>query len=166
MQATGNLPSTNHVLDIMSRLLGEETFVRESASSCKIDQEEILATYIGNDDKTRALLICDIAFAVRAGASLTMIPPATVEESILTKSIPTNVADNLSEILNICVNLFMDAYTDRLHLGSIVRLDSELDDCAREVLKSKQRADFDVEIPRYGWGRIALLIGEPHQEPA
>ena len=158
MQATGNLPDANHVFEIVGRLFGDETLVKQASSPFKVDGETIYATYVGDDGTTRALLVCDIAFAVRAGASLTMIPPGTAEESIQTKDIPDNLFDNLGAILNICVNLFMDAFTDPLRLGATIRDSSELDDNAKAVLESSQRADFDIDIPRYGEGKMTLLI--------
>ncbi len=159
MQATGNLPSAKQVFEIVGRLFGDETTVKEAASPYKIDAESILATYVGDDDSIRALLACDIEFAVRAGASLTMIPPGTADESIQTKEIAENLFDNLGEILNICVNLFMDAFTDRLHLGENIRDISKLNDSAKAVIEGSQRVDFDIDIPRYGLGKMSLFIG-------
>ena len=160
MQATGVLPTSYHVYEIAGRLFGEETLVSEAAAPQKFDAETIHATYIGEDGVTRAALLCDIEFAARAGASLTMFPVDLVEESIKTKVFSQTLQENLQEVLNICVNLFMDAFSDRLHLGQIGRGESGFDERSKVVLASKQRADFDIDIPRYGRGKIALIIAK------
>ncbi len=70
-----------------------------------------------------------------------------------------NVLENLSEVMNIAVNLLTESFGSRLEFSSMSKL-SDLSPEILSALKSTQKVKIDVAIPRYESGRIDLIAVE------
>jgi hypothetical protein len=156
---TTNPPSVAHVKTIIARLLGDGVVVT-TASRRPRGANHVVAEYVDQSGMVQRVLVCDLSFANKIGAALTMIPPALAEDATASGKIPNNIRDNLHEVLNICVNLFSETVHERLVLYS-VKLSSEPEDHATNQLfdgRPTKHAAFKIDVPNYGTGQIELIV--------
>ena len=67
--------------------------------------------------------------------------------------------DNLYEVMNILSTLLMNEHTPHLKLEALHPDPGPLPAAAKGLLsKPAGRADFTVNVPRYGNGNLALLV--------
>ena len=116
------LPSLDDVTGLLTMLFGPETICKSGKASLPPQSCAIVATYHDNDGTIKRLLTCDLAFANSAGAALSMIPPGAASDATKSGQVPDNILANLSEVMNIAVNLFIDSFGGRLELASVSRL--------------------------------------------
>src|SRR6056297_2122539 len=64
-----------------------------------------IAEYVDTQGQVAGYIACDLGSACRIAAALTHIPPTRVAEAVLDGSIPATLLENLTEIMNISVNL-------------------------------------------------------------
>lgn len=64
--------------------------------------------------------------------------------------------ENLSEVMNIAVNLLIDSFGSRLELESVVPI-KDISPQTRNALSSGQRLKLDITIPRYDPGRFDII---------
>lgn len=119
----------------------------------------LIATYIADDGKVVAAAVCDIPFAANAGCALSMLPAAAAKDAIKTRKLEQTMLDNLYEVMNILSTLLMNEHTPHLKLGILYPDPGKLPDEAKALLgAAKGRADFSVNVPRYGSGNLSLLV--------
>ncbi len=116
----------------------------------------IVASYHDNNGALQRLVTCDLAFVNSAGAALSAIPPAAANNATKAKRIADNVLDNLSEVMNIAVNMLIESFGARLELASVSRI-AEVTPAVLAALSADQRVKIDVTIPRYDMGRLDLI---------
>lgn len=154
MSAT--LPSLDAVNKLFTMLFGQGTICKASQTPLGPEACAVVACYRDNNGTTKRLLTCDLAFANSAGAALSMIPPAAANDATKAGHVPDNILANLSEVLNIAINLFTDSFGGRLELAGVSRL-SDLPPEAKSALTAKDRATVEVLIPRYAAGQVGLI---------
>lgn len=148
-------PTAKSISALLGMILGDGLNTSSLESSDVSGQR--LATYINDEDKLVAACVCDQAFVVYSGAALSMIPAAGVEDMLSANEMTETIAGNFHEIMNICSRLLMS--DNSAHL----RLDQTLE-CTRgaEILTSIEscstRLGFQVEIPGYGKGNLAIFM--------
>jgi len=86
------------------------------------------------------------------GAAMSMIPSGVANDATKAGIVADNIQGNLSEVLNICVNLFTENGTDRLTFSNLKVCTPK--DPAPAV---KQSVKYALDIPRYTGG--SLLAG-------
>lgn len=153
------LPDLKDVSDLFTMLFGEDTLCREGTIPLRPEGCAIVATYCNNDGAVKRLLACDLPFANSAGAALSMIPPGTAGDATKSGAVPDNILANLSEVMNIAVNLFTDSFGGRLELTGVFRIDGLMPEI-RAALTSNQRVTVEVTVPRYLRGRVDLIAVE------
>lgn len=143
-------------------LFGADTVCKPRKAAIPSSDCVIVASYFDNSGVVHRLVACDLAFANSAGAALSAIPPSVANNATKAGQLADNVIDNLSEVMNIAVNLLVESFGSRLELASMSLL-SNLTPETLAALMSDQRVKIDVAIPRYELGRLDL-IGLPKKE--
>ena len=153
------LPALIDARHLLTMLFGPETTCSLRREAIPADHCVIVACYRDNDGVLRRLLACDLSFANSAGAALSAIPPAVANRETKAGRFADNVLENLSEVMNIAVNLLTESFGARLELASVVP-SGELTAEMLSALKSPQKVKIDVSIPRYELGRLDLIAVE------
>jgi two-component system chemotaxis response regulator CheY len=105
-----------------------------------------------------ACAVCDLAFALRTGAALTLVPPGVVEEAIRARALEDTLADNFHEVLNVMARFFDHGGSSRVQLGPVHLPGEKLDPAlAAPIARPAARLDLTVDIAGYGKGNLSLL---------
>ena len=96
---------TDNIVTLFSQLFGADVPVQKLSESLPFESNFICASYANESGDVCKTILLDCSLANRAGAALTMIPARTADESIKSNRIEESVFANLSEVLNICVNI-------------------------------------------------------------
>jgi hypothetical protein len=137
-------------------LFGADTVCKSRTALLTARDYAIVASYNDNDGLIKRLLVCDYSFANYAGAALSAIPLATASSAIKAGTVADNILENLAEVMNVAVNLFIDSFGGRLELESVLRV-ADLSPETQALLLADNRAKIEVAIPRYGSGRVDLI---------
>ena len=154
--ATNKLPGLIESNRLLAMLFGAETVCKLRKAEIPSQDYYIVASYHDSKGIVQRWVICDLAFANSAGASLSAIPPAVSKNATKTGRLADNVIENLTEVMNIAVNLLTESFGARLELAS-VSLSSDLTPETLAALASDRRVQIDVAIPRYELGRLDLV---------
>lgn len=146
------LPSLTTVEKLMQCLLGNQVEARNSNPGPDLNKPHVVASYVDDSNAVQRLLICDLALANSMGAAMSMIPSGVANDATKAGVVGENIMGNLSEVLNICVNLFTENSADRLAFKDIKVCTPK--DPAPAV---KEAVKYAVDIPRYVGG--SLLAG-------
>ena len=150
------LPCVFEAKHLFHMLFGPDTVCNQRKTLLATEHCAVVATYSDNSGAIKRLLACDLAFANSAGAALSAMPPAAANGATKTGKIADNILENLTEVMNVAVNLFTDSFGARLELVSVKRL-NDLSPDTLAALASAQRVKMDVGIPRYELGRVDLV---------
>ncbi len=117
-----------------------------------------LGLYVDDEGNPVTACVCDMAFAAYSACSLTMLPPPVAQSSVDSGTLEENMVDNLGEVFNILSRLFMTNETD--HLKYEVAHDSQSipAEIAELFNDSSKSATFEISIPRYGDGKLSMLV--------
>ena len=146
-------PNEETVKDMLAALFGDNLEVTASESPV---QDSYAAVYVDADDTPGAVALCDPAFAAYAGAALSMMPPNGAKEAAESNDIPKTMFDNLHEVMNICTRLIIGESTPHLRLAKVCPAGET--DAVDAIRETATRADFQVDIPRYGSGGLAFFV--------
>lgn len=147
-------PSVSEVTELMTDLFGL------AVTEAKPPAAEIysIAEFIDGSGSPVGHMAFDLGGGCRLGAALTQVPAGRVDEAVGEGAMPDNLAENLSEIFNICVNLIVPADGARVVLGKVAHGPSSENFAAlKERLDAGSPAEFGFNVTRYGACR--LLIG-------
>lgn len=160
MPARFPVPIQEDVRDLLHDLLGRGIAVDKiSALALEEDERAVVAAYRTDTGELAALCVVDGAFAVRAGAALSMVPNAVAQEAIDRNELPDTLLDNLREVVNIFSRFLNSAKTPHVKLAELVTLPGELPAEVASLMASPAfRRDFAVAIEGYGNGRFTLLV--------
>lgn len=146
------LPNLKTIETMMHCLLGDKVEARVAAAGPDLTKPHVVASYIDDANSVQRVLICDLALANSMGAAMSMIPAGVANDATKAGIVAENIASNLGEVLNICVNLFTEDSTDRLTFSDLKVCSPK--DPAPAV---KQSVKYALDIPRYAGG--SLLAG-------
>jgi hypothetical protein len=150
------LPTLVDSRHLLTMLFGNDTVCGLRRTPLTPDECAFVATYVDNEGALKRLLVCDLDFANSAGAALSAIPPASAKNATKAGKVAENVVENLSEVMNVAVNLFIESFGSRLELAS-VSLRADLAPDVVAALSSAQRVKFEITIPKYDMGRVDLI---------
>lgn len=144
MISTIQLPNSDQMAELLESLYGlEVTPVPQADADIRV-----IAEYTDSDGTPVAWLGCDLVGACRMGSALTQIPPSRVEESVSEQVLADTMQENLFEVCNICVNLFVSSAGSRISFSRLLtESDSEFAD-ARTSVDAGEIIGLDVA--RYG----------------
>lgn len=151
------LPVQEDLRDLLTDLLGREASVVRTEEP--VDAPRAVADYVTDDGAVAAVVGCDLAFACRAGAAITLVPPPAAEEALAEGTLTPTLVENLREILNVMARLLNSAQTPHVRLREVYPPGSEPPaDAARLWAQPADRRGFDVEIQGYGSGRLGVAV--------
>ena len=113
--------------------------------------------YVGTDGAPLAVCVADAALAGYAGAALSMLPPAAAKDAIRSKDMTDVMVANLREIMNICSRLVMTDASPHVRLEDVHAAARAPAGVAAVLGAQKGRVDFELNVPRYGAGTLAVV---------
>ena len=150
------LPSVREAVPLLTMLFGTDIDCKPRKEPLAAKDCMVVATYSDNTGKIQRLLACDLAFANSAGAALSAIPPAAANNATKAGKLADNVVENLSEVMNVAVNLLIESFGSRLELISVLNV-ADATPQTIAALSSAQRVKIDITIPRYDVGRLDII---------
>lgn len=115
--------------------------------------------YLDDDDQPVTLVACDLPFAAYTGSSMTMLPPPVAADVIKSGKLEDMMVGNLKEVMNIVSRLFMLRGGRHLRFTTLHAVSEGLPDNVSGLLESMaKQVFFDVNIPRYGQGKVGFLV--------
>ena len=117
--------------------------------------------YLDDDDNPVTLAVCDLPFSAYMGSSMTMLPPPVAADVIKSGKLEDMMVGNLKEVMNIVSRLFMLRGGSHLRFTTLHPATESLPDTVSGLLVNiKKQVFFDVEVPRYGTGKVGFLVPE------
>lgn len=115
--------------------------------------------YLDDDDKPVTLVVCDLPFSAYMGSSMTMLPPPVAADAIKSGKLEDMMVGNVKEVMNIVSRLFMLRGGTHLRFATLHPVEDGLPDSVSELMANvDQQVFFDVEVPRYGSGKVGFLV--------
>ena len=118
----------------------------------------VVGSYIDDTGEVRAVALSDHVLGTVLGAALALVPPPRVEEAVASGSVPSDLAENTREVLNVAASLFN---TGEQHLklqATWVAPEPVAEDVVSFLRHPCRRTDLRVDVPGYGQGVLALLV--------
>jgi hypothetical protein len=159
---TLTLPALLPVRNLLEDLLGREVTVSYADPVVKDDlPTTVVAVYVDSAPRLVAVIGLDLPLAAYAGAALGLMPAGGAEDSIEDKELSPTLAENVRELLNILTGLLNREGVPHVKLYG-VHLPGEAvpSDAAAHLLALGRRLDVQVEIARYGAGRLSLSLAD------
>lgn len=160
MPAHYPVPIQEDIRDILVDLLGRGVAVDKVSSKLELDPDELgaVAEFVTDDGEVGAVCLMDGKFAVRAGASLVMVPENVAAEDLRIGDIDGHL-EVTSEVMNVMTRLLNAPHTPHLRFGQVHRLPGELPEAVAKLLAAPEyRRDFAVTIEGYGDSRLSILV--------
>jgi len=134
----------------------------QDCDSIALDTDDLFfGLYLDDDDNPVTLVVCDMAFSAYMGSSMTMLPPPVAADAIKSGKLEDMMLGNVQEVMNIVSRLFMLRGGGHLRFSTLHPVKDGLPDSVSELLgKTEHQVFFDVEIPRYGSGKVGFLVPE------
>lgn len=115
--------------------------------------------YLDDDDKPVTLVVCDMPFSAYMGSSMTMLPPPVAADAIKSGKLEDMMVGNVKEVMNIVSRLFMLRGGTHLRFATLHSAKDGLPDSVSALVENvDQQVFFDVEVPRYGSGKVGFLV--------
>ena len=152
------VPNADQVGRLLSGLLGKPVQVKVTKPA-PVSPQAVLywGLYVDQAQKIRWACSCDLTCAANAGAALSVFPPARAKENIAAGKLEPVLEENLTEVLNILAQILNS--TGQMHLR-YQRMLVEKGQIPAEIRSGVQAktaaADFEVNVPGYGGGRLAF----------
>ena len=116
-----------------------------------------IGLYVADDGKAVAACAVDVALAANSAAALSMLPPGIAKDAAKTKELTEVMVANLQEIMNICSRLLMTDTSAHLRLENVYPAKAMSPALAAMLGGSHGRVDFELNVPKYGAGTLAVL---------
>ncbi|MEO7994873.1 MAG: hypothetical protein ABI743_10795 [bacterium] len=159
MQTRQFLADETLTAPLLTSLAGREVLVLQASTA--FDPGEavpaVAAMYALDSGNLAAMIAMDIGLASSLACAMVLIPPVIAEESKKTGRLDASLRDNLKEILGIANRLLRTGYSARLRMAEI-DYGPVLGGTYRfQSTAIVARQDFQVGVPGYPGGRLALL---------
>lgn len=179
MNGVPPMPDAKSMSWLLEQLLGVDIASKVGPATDLEDPYAIaVAEYVNEAGEPLGTWICDRAFVAYAGGALSMMSPELIDDALKAPEVPTSVAENVFEILNIGSRLFIDAGFNHMKLEKVHWGPGAVPAALRAMIAEPAgRVDVWVKITGYGGGRAILMTGplavpaseatvEPQAEPA
>lgn len=158
MSTNYHIPAARETLGVLSMMYGDGLVVEKNKEAPVLEDQKLIGLFVDPEGQPVAACTCDLDFAAYGGAALSMMPKGGAEDAAENDDLSESMKENVYEIMNICSRLLMSDDTPHLKLGEMYVGASELPADAAEVLKAAEgHSHFDVKIPNYGVGKLAII---------
>ena len=132
----------------------------QDCDAVALDNDDLFfGLYLDDSDAPATLVVCDLAFAAYMGSSMTMLPPPVAADVIKSGKLEDMMVGNLKEVMNIVSRLFMLRDGAHLRFATLHPASEALPDSVSGLLNNiDKQVFFDVEIPRYGTGKVGFVV--------
>lgn len=124
------------------------------------DLAPVLCTSFGEDDgRAEALCIANLEFCSYAGGAMVLVPAEDVRSAVEDGVLDENVAEFLPEVFRIFEHLLAAERGSSLRVLASEFVESQDVAALAEPLgPGAQRRDYEIEVPGYGVGCLAILV--------
>lgn len=158
MSTNYHVPAARETLGVLSMMYGDGLVVEKNKETPVLEDQKLIGLFVDPEGNPVAACTCDLDFAAYGGAALSMMPKGGAEDAAENDDLSESMKENVYEIMNICSRLLMSDDTPHLKLGEMYAGASDLPEDAFGVLSSAEGyGSFDVEIPNYGTGKLAII---------
>jgi hypothetical protein len=153
------VPTIETIEELLTGLVGRDTKASE-ANAPKLGSETIgVACYRLDDGAVAAVAICDLPFAARFGACLSLLPPGTAEEILETGELTEMAAENAQEVFNVLSVALAGAESAHIRMTGVHFGDAALESDLQSVVDQPASAfSAKVEVEGYGAGGLAVFL--------
>jgi hypothetical protein len=159
------LPTAKELSELLTNLIGEEIDVNMALSSAMAAEEiAVVGDYKEETGDILTLVATDISLANWLGAALAMIPKEVARKEVEAKQLSEETRENTQEIFNINTSVLNGPNLPHVRFGALYScMDNEQSADIRNLMDNPAgRADFIVEVPGYGMGKMAYFLAEWH----
>ena len=153
------MPGPSEVRSLVNGLLDRQVTVHQEPQPVLPGRAvHVVGSYVDDTGTIRAVAMSDNVLGTVLGAALALVPVPRVEEALASGSVPTDLADNTREVLNVAASLF-NTGEEHLKLQATWVVPEPVADDVVEFLRVPcERADLRIDVPGYGEGVLALLV--------
>jgi hypothetical protein len=147
------LPGRKQIKDLFEGLLGRDVAVEEGKPVDIGIPKPVLASYVDDRLRVRAVAVLGFGLAARAGAAIALVPKGAADIAEEDMLMPDNLFENASEICNVLAAPLGDALGEHLRLQAAYS-PSEPVPAALLTIASQlaAREDLVLDISGYGAG--------------
>ena len=149
------MPTAQDVLEMVNVFFGEDTSVSDATPADLSDRH--VATFISSGENVVAILACDSKFVAYSGAAFSMLPVDVANEMVKSGDFSDVIKSNFHEVMNICSRLLMSDHSEHLRLDQTLS-PGDGSNIVAEMRTNGALSGFEIGIPGYGAGHIAVLI--------
>ncbi|MCW8875801.1 MAG: response regulator [Kangiellaceae bacterium] len=154
-----NFPSLNKTTEILGALIPQPLFAAECPAVLNFNYPFIVGLYSSPNGKARALCVVDHLLSCFMGAALSESDADLAYDAIGTLTIPSEIYDNVMEVLNVISAMFYDPDSQQdlsLRTGHLVNVHvNKLENIIHGP--HMKRMDLLIDVPEYGSGKMSLF---------
>jgi hypothetical protein len=114
--------------------------------------------YVDDLLRARVVAVADVGFSARAGAAIGLLPPVFADRATDRGTLPAMLAENLDEVLNVCVATLNGPGRPHLRLYRVHHVGEDVPtDVLSFAAVPGRRLDLEVSIPTYGPGLVSFV---------
>jgi hypothetical protein len=154
------LPANLAVRNLLEDLLGRDVTVSPTEPPRAADiLTTMAALYVADGIKLSAVLGLDLKLAAFAGAALGLLPVGGAQDCIEDKKLSPMLAENVSELCNVFTGLLNRDGAAHVRLYQLYMPGETIPgDAGGQLVALGNRMDLNVEVSRYGSGRLSLAL--------
>ncbi len=156
---TADLPHPKPVRDMLADLLFRDVTVAPAEPVATGPKNPVaVGVYVDDSNRMQAVAVADLPLAAYSGASIGLVPKGGAEAAIEDGVLPTSIADNFSEVLNILSALFNVPGAPHMRLyATYPPGETPPADVMALVRTLGRRLDLAVTVAGYGSGHLSLV---------
>lgn len=161
MSTINPLPTKEAIAQLLTELVGKRTTVKVTTPFAVTPKTPAIVALFNRDNGEAAgAWACDLAFAARVGACLTMIPKGASDECANRAQLTDAIYENVREIFNVASNLFNVDGAPHTRLISVHTLPKEQmpEPLAALLAKPAGSRHLEVSVDGYGVGRASIHV--------
>ena len=154
------LPASLAIRNLLEDLLGRDVTVTP-ADPLVSDalKRTVLAVYVDSTTKMTAVIGLELPLAAYAGAALGLMPPGGAQDCIEDGVLSPVLAENVTELCNVLTSLLNKEGSPHLKLYKVyLPPEQSPNDAQALLLALGNRSDLNVEVARYGKGRLSVSL--------
>jgi hypothetical protein len=153
------MPAPGDVRNLVNGLLDRAVTVTAEPQPVLPGRDvHVVGSYVDDTGQVRAVALSDHVLGTVLGAALALVPAPRVEEAVASGRVPTDLADNTREVLNVAASLFNTGESHLKLQATWVAPEAVADDVVSFLREPCRRSDLRVDVPGYGEGVLALLV--------